>query len=91
MTFDQRRNERCELSCSLEYVLDPFKKEEIYEGTVIDISKTGMCFSTSYPLKTGQEIFILTEVSILPTQDAVVTRSEEDGDQFRVAVEFIMP
>jgi hypothetical protein len=91
MSFDQRRNERCELRCSFEYVLDPFKKEEIYEGAVTNISKTGMCFSTSYPLKIGQEIFILTEVSILPTQDAVVTRSEEDGDQFRVAVEFHMP
>jgi len=90
MAFDQRGNERCELRCSFEYVLDPFRKGEIFEGIVMDVSKTGMCFSTSYPLRVGQEIFILTEVSILPTQNAVVSRIEEDGGQYRVAVEFIM-
>lgn len=97
--FDQRRHERYESpGDKVEYVLEPFSEDPIFEGSVIDISETGLCIFSANSLSVGQEITI-KNLTTLPSRTAVVIWVEkydeidypEKSDQvlFKIGLRFL--
>lgn len=89
MSFDHRRHERYDFPDTIEYVLDPYTTDEIFNGIAVDISNYGMCLLTSTPPTKGQEITIKT---IIPasSQKAVVLWIEKYDDVFyKVGLVFV--
>jgi hypothetical protein len=85
--FYSAKHDRCYMNSSVEYVLDPFNTDEIFEGTIDNISESGMCLLTSHPLTEGQEITIKS-LLFLPSQTAVVCWTEPQNDGYRVGLKF---
>jgi hypothetical protein len=56
--FDQRRQERFDISCPIEYVVGSFQSAMFCEGIAVNISNSGLCLLTPYSLAEGQEIAI---------------------------------
>ncbi len=86
--FYSARHDRCHLNTSVEYVLDPFSSEEVYEGVIENISESGMCLIVSHQLQEGQEITIRT-LMFLPSQTAAVCWIEPHDDLYRAGLKFI--
>ena len=85
--FYSAKHDRCYMNSSVEYVLDPFNADEIFEGTIENISESGMCLLTSHALTEGQEITIKS-LLFLPSQTAVVCWTETQDDGYRVGLKF---
>ncbi len=69
-------------------MLDPFKADEIFEGTIDNISESGMCIVTSEALTEGQEITIKS-LLFLPSQTAVVCWVEPRDNSYKVGLKFL--
>jgi hypothetical protein len=79
--FDQRRQERFDISCPIEYVVDSFQSAMFCEGVAVNISNSGLCLLTSHPLAEGQEIAIKNIFPIpLPSETASVVWVEKSDD-----------
>lgn len=79
--FDQRKQERFDISCPIEYVADSFQSDMFCEGTAINISNSGLCLLTSHSLTEGQEIAIKSIFPIpLPSETASVVWVEKSED-----------
>ena len=89
MTFDQRKDERFDLPCDIEYVLNPLATDEIFAGVAINISTSGICLLVSNTLYIGQEITIISVLPI-PSQTATVRWIEKhEEDHYKVGLEFV--
>jgi len=88
-SFDQRTDERAQISNPIEYALDPNELYEIHDGVIENISKVGMCIFTPLELKEGQEIYIKNPTG-LPFQTAKVRWIEQyDHEYYKVGLEFV--
>jgi hypothetical protein len=72
----------------VEYVLDPFNADEVFEGTIDNISESGMCLLTSQSLTEGQEITIKS-LLFLPSQTAVVCWVEPGDNEYKIGLKFL--
>jgi len=86
--FYSAKHDRCYVNSPVEYVLAPFNVDEIFEGTIDNISESGMCLVISQPLSEGQEITIKS-LLFLPSQTAVVCWIEPQDDSYRVGLKFV--
>jgi hypothetical protein len=86
--FYSAKHDRCYVNSPVEYVLDPFSADEVFEGTIDNISESGMCLITSRPLREGQEITIKS-LLFLPSQTAVVCWIEPQDDSYRIGLKFV--
>jgi hypothetical protein len=86
--FYSAKHDRCYVNSPLEYVLDPFNADEIFEGTIDNISESGMCLVTSQSLTEGQEITIKS-LLFLPSQTAVVCWVEPADNGYKVGLKFL--
>lgn len=76
-------------TCSL-FVSDGGQGEKRFAANILEISETGMCIRTEYPLKPGQFL----RFSDIPVQSTGVVRWSKDGEaenSYRAGVQFIMP
>jgi hypothetical protein len=85
--FYSSKHDRCYVNSPVEYVLDPFNTNEVFEGTIDNISESGMCLVTSKSLTEGQEITIKS-LLFLPSQTAVVCWVKPQDDGYRVGLKF---
>jgi hypothetical protein len=70
--FDNRSNERYEFSDhKVEYTLDPFSNDDIFEADLINASEVGLCMLSPHRLTVGQEI-ILRDYMNYSSRTAVV-------------------
>jgi hypothetical protein len=86
--FYSAKHDRCYVNSPVEYVLDPFNADEIFEGTIDNISESGMCLVTSQSLTEGQEITIKS-LLFLPSQTAVVCWIEHEDNGYKVGLKFL--
>jgi hypothetical protein len=81
--FDQRRQERFDMSCRIEYVADSIKSDTFCEGIAINVSNYGLCLLTSHSIQEGQEIIIKDIFTIpLPAESASVVWVEKYDDLY---------
>jgi CheY-like chemotaxis protein len=76
-------------TCSV-FVSDGGQGEQRFAASILEISETGMCIRTEYPLKPGQFL----RFSDLPVLSTGVVRWSKDGEaenSYRAGVQFIMP
>jgi hypothetical protein len=79
--FDQRKQERFDISCPIEYVVDSFQSDMFCEGIAVNISNSGLCLLTSHSLTEGQEIAIKNIFPVpLPSETASVVWVEKADD-----------
>ncbi|MDQ7786370.1 MAG: PilZ domain-containing protein [Thermodesulfovibrionales bacterium] len=79
--FDQRKQERFDISCPIEYVVDSFQSDVLCEGIAVNISNSGLCLLTSHSFTEGQEIAIKSIFPIpLPSEAASVVWVEKSAD-----------
>jgi len=86
--FYSAKHDRCYVNSTVEYVLDPFNDDDIFEGTIENISESGMCLFTSQSLTEGQEITIKS-LLFLPSETAVVCWIEPQDDSYRIGLKFV--
>lgn len=88
--FDQRKQERFDISCTIEYIVDPFKTDAFFEGIAVNISNYGLCLLTSQPINEGQNITIKSIFPIpLPSETASVVWVEKYDDLYnKIGLEF---
>ena len=90
MMFEQRSAERYEsFDNKMDYVLDPFSEDPVFEAELVNYSETGLCILSSHLLSVGQEITI-KDLLAFPLRTAVVTWSEKYDDQelFKIGLRF---
>jgi hypothetical protein len=86
--FYSSKHDRCYVNSQVEYVLDPFNVNEIFEGIIDNISESGLCIVTSQCLTEGQEITIKS-LLFLPSQTAVVCWVEPQDNAYKVGLKFL--
>ena len=86
--FYSAKHDRCYVNSPVEYMLDPLNADEIFEGTIDNISESGMCLVTSKALTEGQEITIKS-LLFLPSQTAVVCWVEPQDGSYKVGLKFV--
>jgi hypothetical protein len=96
--FEQRRVERYEsLDNKIEYALDPFSGDSIFEAELVNYCETGLCILSSHLLSVGQEITLRDFMSFSSRTGVVIwiVEDEETGgfdksDQglFKVGLQF---
>jgi len=80
--FDLRRSDRYEFSDDkVEYSLDPFSEDDLFEADVVNASETGLCILSASPLSVGQEITI-KHFGGLSSKAAVVIWIEKNDEIF---------
>jgi len=78
--FDQRKNERAEFTGDkVEYALNPFSEDEMFEADAINVSETGLCLLSSNRLTVGQEITIRNFMTFSSRTAVVMWVEEYDG------------
>jgi hypothetical protein len=71
--FDHRKTERYEFfDEKIEFALDPFSKDELFEAELINCNETGLCILSSKQLSVGQEI-TLRKFMDFSSRSAIVT------------------
>jgi hypothetical protein len=63
--FDRRRDKRDLFFQEIEYCLGTSSPDDIFEGSIVDISESGMRMFTARPLEEGEDIEIMTAL-LLP-------------------------
>jgi hypothetical protein len=96
--FEQRRVERYEsLDNKIEYALDPFSGDSIFEAELINYCETGLCILSSHLLSVGQEITLRDFMSFssrtavviwIAEDDDISSSTESDQVLFRVGLQF---
>ena len=87
-SFNQRSEERAPVSKTIVYVIDSPIQDKPIDGFIEDISESGFCMFTPYPLRKAEKIKINTDTS-LPSHRAVVRWSEQYDDEYcKVGLEF---
>jgi len=62
--------------------------DAVFEGTIDNISESGMCLLTPHSLTEGQEITVKS-LLFLPSQTAVVCWVEPQDNGYRVGLRFL--
>ena len=87
--FDQRKEERYELTSKIEYIIDSISSNGAIEGVLENISTTGFCMITPWPLKKWQEISIKDGPDSLSAHSATVCWIEPYRDGcYKIGLEF---
>lgn len=88
--FDQRRQERFDISCRIEYLADSIASDTTSDGIAINVSNYGLCLLTSHPLQEGQTITIKNIFTIpLPAESATVVWVEKyDALYYKIGLAF---
>lgn len=88
-SFDQRSEERTQVSKPINYTLNSEQRNAFNDGIIENISKGGMCIFTPLELKEDQEIYIKNPTG-LPFQTAKVRWIEQyDHEYYKVGLEFV--
>jgi len=89
MTKEERHSKRTPVLQPIKYLLAPSIIEISYDGVVTDISDSGLCLLTTFPLKDRQRIIMLDESASFE-KAAMVRWSQKYDDMFyKIGVEFI--
>lgn len=92
--ISQRRHVRADIQLSLKFniVEDKHLSNDLYDGTTVDISYTGIGIITTQPLSILTEIRIILSMSLLSPQIrevyAKVTRLRVENGQYHAGLEF---
>jgi hypothetical protein len=86
--FYSAKHGRCNLQCSVEFVLDPFSPDDTYKGVIENISESGFCLITHHPLVEGQEITIKSLI-YLPAEAATVCWVKFEDDFYTAGMRFL--
>lgn len=81
IAFDKRRHIRYDTISEVQYVLNRMHSEEIFDGVIVNISKSGICLLTTNPLNKGQDITIKSKFPATP-QTATVRWSTKYHDLY---------
>ena len=83
-----RRHGRSNYLGTIRYCLNPHSDGRVLIGSGIDVSESGMCMFSSYPLKKDQGIIIKSKLPV-PHQRAKVRWVKELGENwYQVGLEF---
>ena len=88
-SFERRRRFREELDepRTIEYA-SGFFDTETFEGTIVNISDTGLCLLISRPLNIGEEITIKDDVFGAPRTATVQWIEKTDEGQYKAGLTF---
>lgn len=81
--FSQRRSERVDLEANVEFFLDA----DIIEAEMVDVSQTGMCFSSSQPLLL--EMRITMQGAMEERRAKLVWAQTDQSGKLRIGLEFV--
>ncbi len=88
MTSGKRRHTRSEIISIIEYVVDPLAQES-FDGVVANISESGFCILTTYPLGKDDTITIKKR-SLSPSGTAAVRWIDRSNKYYcKAGLEFI--
>jgi hypothetical protein len=81
--FDQRRQERFDISCRIEYVADSIASGTSCEGIAMNVSNYGFRLLTAHPFQEGETITIRNIFAIpLPAESATVVWVKKYDDLY---------
>jgi len=86
--FEQRQDGRYDFSGDkVQYTLNPFSEDEVFEADIINFNETGICLLSANLFSVGQEITIKNFMS--SSRTAVVIWVEQNDDRsFKVGLSF---
>ena len=89
MQQEVRKSERSFTLQPIEYLLAPSIIDKTYDGVVTDISDSGLCLLTKYPLKDRQRIIMLDKSRAFKKAAIVRWSQNYDGMFYKIGLEFI--
>jgi len=89
MVFDQRKDKRRDTIHVIEYIVDGLSTSETFEGIVANISDSGLCLLTTYPLENGTRIAIKNQERLNSRSAAVRWNASNRNLYYKVGLEFV--
>jgi hypothetical protein len=90
-SYDKRRHKRHLCFHKIEYCLGPRSPDKISDGSITNISESGMCMFTARRLEEGEDIEIITAL-LLPYQKATTRWAVKySQDLYKIGLAFTIP
>jgi len=89
ISSDKRRHERRDTITTIEYVINGFYTDEVFEGVIANISESGFCLLSTKPLSQGEKIEIKDEQHVNSRTAAVRWSNQYNNLYCKIGLEFV--